>query len=59
MAALPDEAARVVGLVGDSRTVHARIAEYAEAGLDEVAIVPATAGDPAGERTLAALASPQ
>jgi len=38
--------------------VRDRLAEYAEAGLDEVAIVPATAGDPGGERTLTALASP-
>jgi probable F420-dependent oxidoreductase len=59
LAALPEHAARTVGLVGDARTVRERIAEYAEAGLDEIAIVPATAGDPAGERTLTALASPQ
>ncbi|MGH3880867.1 MAG: LLM class F420-dependent oxidoreductase [Actinophytocola sp.] len=59
VAALPEHAARAVGLVGDLATVRERIAEYAEAGLDEVAIVPATAGDPAGERTLTALASPQ
>jgi len=59
LAALPEHAARTVGLVGDAATVRARIAEYAEAGLDEVAIVPATAGDPAGECTLTALAGPQ
>ncbi|MGH3756941.1 hypothetical protein [Actinophytocola sp.] len=57
MAALPTDAARVVGLVGAAATVRARIAEYA--GLDEVAVVPATAGDPGGERTLTALAGPQ
>ncbi|MEV6183015.1 LLM class F420-dependent oxidoreductase [Streptomyces sp. NPDC052015] len=54
--ALPVEAAATVGLVGDAATVRARIDAYAEAGLDEIAVVPATAGDPAGERTLAALA---
>ncbi len=59
LAALPGHAAATVGLVGDAETVRNRIAEYAEAGLDEVAIVPATAGDPGGERTLAALSSPQ
>jgi alkanesulfonate monooxygenase SsuD/methylene tetrahydromethanopterin reductase-like flavin-dependent oxidoreductase (luciferase family) len=59
VAALPENAARAVGLVGDLATMRERIAEYAEAGLDEVAIVPATAGDPAGERTLTALTSPQ
>jgi alkanesulfonate monooxygenase SsuD/methylene tetrahydromethanopterin reductase-like flavin-dependent oxidoreductase (luciferase family) len=42
LAALPEHAARTVGLVGDARTVRDRIAEYVDAGLDEVAIVPAT-----------------
>jgi len=54
--AMPLDAARKVGLVGDIDTVRARLADYAAAGLDEIAIVPATAGDPGGERTLAALA---
>lgn len=53
--ALPPEAATAVGLVGDLDTVRARIDAYAEAGLDEIALVPATKGDPAGERTLTAL----
>ncbi|MEV5439080.1 LLM class F420-dependent oxidoreductase [Streptomyces sp. NPDC052682] len=53
--ALPPEAAELVGLVGDPGTVRARVYAYAEAGLDEIALVPATAGDPAGERTLTAL----
>jgi probable F420-dependent oxidoreductase len=57
LAALPEDAARAVGLVGDLDTVRARIADYADAGLDEIAILPATAGDPAGEHTLTALAS--
>ncbi|MGC9544496.1 LLM class F420-dependent oxidoreductase [Streptomyces sp. UG1] len=52
--ALPAEAAGVVGLVGDRDAVRARAEEYAEAGLDEIALVPATAGDPGGERTLSA-----
>ncbi len=56
LAALPPEAADRVGLVGDLATVRARLDEYAAAGLDEVAILPATSGDPAGERTLTALA---
>ena len=54
--ALPDAAARVVGLIGDADAVRARIEEYAAAGLDEVVLHPASAGDPAGERTLTALA---
>ena len=57
--ALPEDAAQTVGLVGDLDTIRARLAEYSDAGLDEVAILPATAGDPAGERTLSALAPPR
>lgn len=53
--ALPLEAAATVGLVGDLDAVRARMGAYAEAGLDEIALVPATAGDPGGERTLEAL----
>lgn len=53
---LPAEAAATVGLVGSAEAVRARIDAYAAAGLDEIALVPATAGDPAGERTLTALA---
>ncbi|MGP4047984.1 LLM class F420-dependent oxidoreductase [Streptomyces sp. 2A115] len=56
LARLPLEAASTVALVGDAATVRARIDAYATAGLDEIAVVPATAADPAGERTLTALA---
>lgn len=56
VAALPREAAGVVGLVGDVAAVRARLAEYEAAGLDEVALVPVTGGDPDGERSLRALA---
>lgn len=56
LAALPEHAERAVGLVGCLDAVNARLGDYAKAGLDEVAILPATAGDPAGERTLTALA---
>ncbi|HEY0448845.1 LLM class F420-dependent oxidoreductase [Actinophytocola sp.] len=55
LAALPKEAAGTIGLVGDLGSVRARIAEYADAGLDEIGLVPATAGDPGAERTLTAL----
>jgi probable F420-dependent oxidoreductase len=54
-AALPPEAVHTVALVGDAAAVRARIDAYAQAGLDEIALVPATAGDPGGERTLTAL----
>ena len=55
--ALPADAASRVGLVGDTEAVRMRLAAYASAGLDELVVVPATAGDPAGERTLTALAT--
>jgi probable F420-dependent oxidoreductase len=55
VSALPPEAAATIGLIGDAGEVRARLAEYAR-GLDELVLVPATAGDPAGERTLTALA---
>lgn len=57
VASLPADAARSVGLVGDIDTVVSRLDDYADAGLDEVAIVPATEGDPGGEHTLTALAT--
>ncbi len=53
---VPEAAAGVMGLVGDLDAVRARVEAYAEAGLDEIALVPATAGDPGGERTLRAFA---
>jgi probable F420-dependent oxidoreductase len=55
--ALPLDAASRIGLVGDLDTVRVRLEAYAAAGLDEVVLVPATAGDPGGERTLTALAA--
>jgi probable F420-dependent oxidoreductase len=56
LSALPPEAAAKVGLVGDTDAIGVRLEAYA-AGLDEVVLVPATAGDPGGERTLRALAT--
>lgn len=55
--AFPVEAAGVVGLVGGLSGIGERLEAYSDAGLDEVALVPITAGDPAGERTLRALRS--
>lgn len=54
---LPAGAASELGLVGALEEVRSRLDMYSAAGLDEVAIVPATAGDPSGERTMTALAS--
>ncbi len=53
---VPPELCRAIGLVGREAEVRARIEEYRSAGVDEIAIVPATAGDPGGRRTLEALA---
>lgn len=53
--AMPPDAGRAIGLVGDEETVRSRLAAYAEAGLDELVAVPATAGDPGGERSLTVL----
>ena len=53
---LPDGAERTVGLVGDRDSVRAGMQMYADSGLDEVALVPSTAGDPSAIRTLTALA---
>ena len=53
--ALPAEAAAAIGLVGSADEIRSRLDAYA-AGLDEVVLAPATAGDPGGERTLTTLA---
>jgi len=52
LAAMPDELVAAIGLVGSRAAILERLAAYREAGADEVCLVPATAGDPAGQRTL-------
>jgi probable F420-dependent oxidoreductase len=57
LARVPVELNQTVGLVGDAARVRQRIREYADAGADDVVIVPsATDDDPAGEHTLKVLA---
>ena len=57
LAAIPAELVGHVSLAGDEQAVHARLAEYADAGVDEVALVPGSSdADPAGVATLTALA---
>ena len=55
-AAIPPEMLRAVALVGPRREITSRIADYRAAGADEICVVPATAGDDQGRRTLEALA---
>jgi probable F420-dependent oxidoreductase len=58
LAAVPAEAVAAVGLVGSGTEIAAKIGDYAAAGIDELAIVPATSdADPGGAKTLAACRS--
>lgn len=58
LTAIPPELVGHVSLVGDEPAIRARLAEYAAAGVDEVALVPGSSeADPAGVATLTALAS--
>lgn len=56
LAAIPDEMVHAVALVGSREECAARVREHVVAGVDEVVIVPVTAGDDGGRRTLTALA---
>jgi probable F420-dependent oxidoreductase len=56
LAEVPRDLCRAIGLVGTEAEIRERAAAYRAAGVDELAIAPTTAGDPAGERTLSALA---
>ncbi|MCG2623424.1 LLM class F420-dependent oxidoreductase [Arthrobacter sp. I2-34] len=52
-AAMPDaELAAVTCITGSIGDVESRISAYFDAGVDEICIVPTTAGDPGGVRTL-------
>ena len=57
LAAMPDELVAAIGLVGDQEAVAKRVEEYRAAGADEICLVPATAGDPGGLRTLETMSS--
>lgn len=52
LAGIPDGLPEAVGLIGDTERVRARIDEFMAAGADELCVVPVTAGDDAGARTL-------
>ena len=57
LARMPAELMAAIGLVGSEAAIAARLQEYRAAGADEVCLVPATAGDPAGTQTLTAMAA--
>jgi probable F420-dependent oxidoreductase len=54
---LPPELPASVGLVGTEDEARRRAREYFDAGVDDLVLVPATAGDDAGRRSLEALRS--
>ena len=53
LARMPAELMSAIGLVGSESAIAERLEHYRAAGADEICLVPATAGDPAGSRTLA------
>jgi len=55
LASMPEELMSAIGLVGSETDIALRLDQYREAGADEVCLVPATAGDPGGLRTLEAM----
>ena len=55
LAAMPDELMSAIGLVGAESEIAKRLGEYQAAGADEVCLVPATAADAGGRRTLEAM----
>jgi alkanesulfonate monooxygenase SsuD/methylene tetrahydromethanopterin reductase-like flavin-dependent oxidoreductase (luciferase family) len=52
---LPPQLVASVGLVGTEDETRRRAAEYLDAGVDDLVLVPATAGDDAGARSLETL----
>lgn len=54
-AAIPLELVAQIAALGSDEEIAVRIALYHDAGADEVALVPSTAEDPAGQRVLQAL----
>jgi alkanesulfonate monooxygenase SsuD/methylene tetrahydromethanopterin reductase-like flavin-dependent oxidoreductase (luciferase family) len=55
LAAIPDDLMSAIGLVGSLGQIAGRIEEYRTAGADEICLVPATAGDPGGLKSLEAM----
>jgi probable F420-dependent oxidoreductase len=59
LASIPYELLDAVALIGSVGEIRRRIDEYRSVGIDEVCIVPATAGDDCAERTLTSLNRPE
>lgn len=57
LAAMPNELPAAIGLVGSEAAIADRLEQYRIAGADEICLVPATAGDPGGIRSLTAMAA--
>ncbi|MFZ1063686.1 MAG: LLM class F420-dependent oxidoreductase [Acidimicrobiales bacterium] len=58
LAAIPDDLVRSVSLIGDLEEVRAGLLSYADAGVDEVIVVPSSVeSDPGGVHTLESLAT--
>jgi probable F420-dependent oxidoreductase len=55
LAAMPDELMSAIGLVGSATQIAERMDEYRSAGADEICLVPATATDPGGLKSLQAM----
>lgn len=53
---IPDELLQSVGMIGSHADIEQRLAAYRSSGITQVAMVPATADDRAGSRTLRAIA---
>jgi probable F420-dependent oxidoreductase len=54
-ATIPPDLVAQIGALGSARDLAARMTAYRQAGADHVGIVPSTAEDPAGRRTLEAV----
>lgn len=55
LAAMPEALLPAIGLVGNEQSIADRLQVYRDAGADEICLVPATAEDPNGQRTLRAM----
>jgi probable F420-dependent oxidoreductase len=55
LTAMPDELMSAIGLVGSMANISQRLEQYRAAGADEICLVPATAGDDLGQRSLEAM----